>query len=183
MLGKNFILVLALAALAGCSSPAAPDSADPGTDPSSSGPNVVGIPPGAGALSANNGTIPTLTDLTAAITAHTGGMFSDYGCTVEVTNGSSVQRTGHVTVTFVHAGKPESGSPPQTQDVTVPPNGKLELTFKDNAYHFLSEDATVQVTTDPAPGTSATTTQTSSPSSGTPGTYPSPPPGGYGATN
>lgn len=175
MNARNFVigtlsaLVLA-ASLAGCgSSPAATDpseldsgASDPGYGAAPAAPGgAYGAPatgPAAmagtsayGAPTAAAATAPAnLQDLTADITTKKGGLFHKFSCTVEVTNPNSVARTGTITVTFTHNGKPESGSPPQTQQVSVPANGTMTYDFKDNKYHLLKEDATVSITTDPA---------------------------------
>jgi hypothetical protein len=159
-------LILA-AALTGCSG--SPAAADPNaTDPNASDPNAgltspvapggtVGIPTagaatGYGTTPATGATGVQLADMTAVVASKTGGILHTFSCVVQVTNPNSVARTGKVTVTFVHAGTPETGSPPQTQSVSVAANGTQSLTFKDNKYHLLSEDATVDITSDPVQG-------------------------------
>ena len=178
--------VFVAACIGGCSSPATPDpsSSDPNAANPAAGTTPATLPGTADAsLSAPAAPAPTIADMTAAVTAKSGGIFSDFGCTVVVTNPSSVARTGKVTVTFVHGSTPETGSPPQTQSVSVAANGTQSLTFKDTAYHILSEDATVTVTSDPVPSAAPAAGAGVAASSTTPGVFPSPPPGGYGNTN
>ena len=89
-------------------------------------------------------------DLTARITAstHLALWLGHFTCTVQVKNVGGVARTGKVTLTFLHGGSPESGSPAQSQAVTVPAAGAAQLTFTDATWHLLSEDASVAVVTD-----------------------------------
>lgn len=92
-----------------------------------------------------------LPDLLAAVSSksHDPFLLKKFTCNVTVTNPASVPRTGKVTVTFLHSGEVENGSPSQTQNVAVKASGTATLTFTDNKWHLLSEDASVQVVTDP----------------------------------
>jgi hypothetical protein len=95
--------------------------------------------------------IQNLADLTVAVTAktHKSVLLKKFSCTVTVSNSSNVSRTGKVTVSFMHGAKPESGSPDQTQSVTVDANNSTTLTFTDTKWHLFSETANVTVVTDP----------------------------------
>jgi hypothetical protein len=157
----NLLATAAMAAaMSGCgSSPAAvdPNAVDPNaTDPNAGGYSapvattpVAGTGTGAGQYGSTTAAAP-LADMTAVVTKKSHGIFSHFTCTVEVSNPSSVQRTGKLTVTFTHKGTAEKGSNVATQSVTIPPNGSQTFDFKDNKYHLLSEDATVDIQSDPA---------------------------------
>jgi hypothetical protein len=92
---------------------------------------------------------PTLVDLTANVTTKKNGSFMGMGtfkCTVEVSNSSSVVRTGTLTVTFMNGSKPSSTAPVVKQ-VTIPAGGSQSFDLSDPKWS--TSDVKVEITTTP----------------------------------
>lgn len=92
---------------------------------------------------------PTLVDLTASVTSKKNGSFLGAGafkCTVEVSNSSSVVRSGTLTVTFMNGSKPSSTAP-ITKQVTIPAGGSQSFDLSDSKWS--TDDVQVEVSTTP----------------------------------
>ena len=89
-------------------------------------------------------------DLTASVVKKKNGTLFGMGkftCTVEVSNPSSVQRTGTLTVTFMNGSK-SSKTAPITESVSLGPNETRTFDFVDKKWS--TDSVNVEIVSDPA---------------------------------
>lgn len=116
-------------------------------------------------------------DLTASVIKKKNGTLFGMGkftCTIEVSNPSSVQKSGTLTVTFKN-GKKTSKTAPITQSVSLSPNETKTFDFVDKKW--TTDAVECEVTTDASSAGAAPMTGYGAPAAGGYGA----PAGGYGA--
>ena len=124
-------------------------------------------------------------DLTASVVKKKNGFLFGMGkftCTVEVSNPSSVQKTGTLTVTFKNGSK-TSKTAPISQSVSLGPNETKTFDFTDKKWTTDAVD--VEVTTDASSAAMPAAGGYGAPTGGyggTTGAYGAPAAGGYGST-
>jgi hypothetical protein len=179
---KAFAVALLAASLTGCggSSPAGVDEEwEEEPTPYTSTPTTgFGNTPGTGGFGTNPttgqygagtgiGAGPAVGgDLIASVIKKKNGFLFGMGkftCTVEVTNPSSIQRTGTLTVTFKNGSK-ASKTAPITQSVSLGPNETKSFEFSDKAWSTDAVEA--EVTTDASSGMGAPAGNFGGPSAG-----------------
>lgn len=101
-----------------------------------------------GATGGYGGGMATGGDLTASVLKKKNGVFLGMGkfkCTVEVSNPSSVQKTGTLTVTFKNGSK-ASKTAPITESVSLGPNETKTFDYEDKKWS--TDNVDVEITTD-----------------------------------
>lgn len=131
-----------------------------------------------GATGGYGGGMATGGDLTASVIKKKNGFLFGMGkfsCTVEVSNPSSVQKTGTLTVTFKNGSK-TSKTAPVTQSVSLGPNETKTFDFTDKKWSTDAVD--VEVTTDASSAAAPAAGGYGAPATGA---YGAPATGAYGA--
>lgn len=162
---KLALVATAAIALTGCGNrtiaaapidEAASAAADSPTAPAAPVTTAAPLTTGTPAMMTAAAPAPTLVDLTASVTSKKNGSFLGMGtfkCTVEVSNSSSVVRSGTLTVTFMNGSKPSSTAP-ITKQVTIPAGGSQSFDLSDSKWS--TSDVQVDVTTTPYQAPAAT---------------------------